>query len=103
MTTWRRRAALRALARELRAHDPALASLLSERRRYLLPPLRFRSVPAWGYAVCGAALLLSGITLDLVSAIVWGLVSLVAAVVRHSLKPAARPSSAPPGRRDQAV
>jgi hypothetical protein len=78
----RQRATLRRLAREIRQQDPELARLLSGGPRGI-PPLRFTTLPATGYAVIGAVLLLVGSSLGIASAVVWGLAALAAAAVRR--------------------
>ncbi len=102
-TTWRQRAALRRIGRELRAQDPDLAALLSGSRPAVLPPLRFRSVPARGYALAGILLIVVGIFLGVGSAVLWGTVALLLAAVRTRLEPELREGTSrhpEPGHRD---
>jgi hypothetical protein len=89
LTPARQRAALRRLARQLRAQDPELARLLSDGEPGLLPLPRFTSIPVAGYATTGAVLFVTGAYLGVASAIWWGLVCAVLAAVRHRVTPPA--------------
>jgi len=92
---------LRRLARQIRQQDPELARLLSGSSGSSgggrLRPLRFTSVPATGYALVGAALVVAGLFLGVGSAVFWGVVALAAAALRRNVARRAAPSRRPPG------
>jgi Protein of unknown function (DUF3040) len=83
LTPARQRAALRRLARQLRAQDPELAKLLSDGEPGLLPTLHFTSVPTTGYSVVGALLFVTGVWLGVGSAVLWGMICGGLAVLRY--------------------